>query len=205
MNPIRYTLSLGAASANAIALTQTPTGNLTLNGALVSGGVATLDVGRRVLITNNGDNSGVTFAIYGTNQTGNVIQETLAGANATTVQSLLDYKTVTRISISSPSTGSLTVGTSSVGSTPWILTNYQMVPVSIGLFCVVAGTVNYTVEYCGDDIQNSIPTPLPHPYLTSKTTTEYSDISYPVVAYRLTVNSGPGSVQFTGIQSGIRN
>lgn len=209
-NPVTYTYSLAAASANAIALSQTPgaAGDLTLNGATVAGGVAVLDAGRRVLITCAGDNSARTFTVYGTNHTGNPISETLAGPNATTVQSSFDYKTVTRITINGASTGALTVGTSSVGSTPWILSNIHAIDPNIGMSCVVSGTVNYTVQYTTDDVMQTplltAPTAFNHPSLANQNASSSGSFTAPITAYRLTINSGTGSVRFTGIQAGIK-
>ncbi|WP_421696930.1 hypothetical protein [Ancylobacter sp.] len=209
-NPVTYTLQLAAASANNIATTQTPSGagNLTLNGSTVVDGVAILDVARRVLITCAGNNSGVTFTIYGTNHTGSPIYETITGPNTTTAQSTFDYKTVTRIAISGASTGSLTVGTSSVGSTPWIISNIHAITPSIGLTCVVSGTVNYTVEYTPDNIMTTplltAPTAIAHPTLAIEDATAWGYFDFPIYGYRLTINSGTGSVTFTGIQAGIK-
>jgi hypothetical protein len=209
-NPVTYTLQLAAASANNIATSQTPSGagNLTLNGSTVVSGVAILDVARRVLITCAGNNSNRTFTIYGTNHTGNPISETVTGPNTSTVQSEFDYKTVTRIAISGASTGSLTVGTSSVGSTPWILSNIHAITPTIGLGCVVSGSVNYTVEHTFDPIMTTPlvtpPTAIPHPILAIEDATATGEYDIPIAAYRLTINSGTGSVRFTGIQAGIK-
>ena len=112
---------LAAAAANNICLSQTPTaGNLTINGALATSGVATMDNPRRVLITTGADESSRTFTIYGTNWSGNTISETMTGPVTTTGQSVLDYKTVTRIAISGNAAAALTVGTSGVGGSQWV-------------------------------------------------------------------------------------
>ena len=94
------TLSLASASANNIAASQTPLtgGNLTINGAAASGGVATLDVARRVLIsTLGGDNTGITFTVYGTGNNNLVQNEAILGGNSAAVYTNHDFKTVTRI------------------------------------------------------------------------------------------------------------
>ena len=64
MQPISVTVGpLDAADDNGIAQSQTTAGaaDLTLNGALVSGGVATFDSPRQVIITSAGNDTGVTF------------------------------------------------------------------------------------------------------------------------------------------------
>src|ERR1700691_2559563 len=66
---------LASASANNIALSQTPgaAGALTLNGSTVTGAVATLDNPRRVLITTADTTH--TFTVTGTTPTGATISE----------------------------------------------------------------------------------------------------------------------------------
>lgn len=120
----------GTFSANSICLSQTPSGALTLNGALANtnmpagaGGtaaagpaVAYLITPGRIYITCAGNNSGRTFAIVGTIQTPNtfgpgvVISETVTGANANVVSSSKVYSTIISITISGASTGAVTVG-----------------------------------------------------------------------------------------------
>ena len=58
---------LASASANAICLSQTPSGagNLTLNGALVASGVATMDKSRRVLVTTSPNSESFRFSCIG--------------------------------------------------------------------------------------------------------------------------------------------
>jgi len=57
---------------------------LTLNRALVSGGVATLDVPRQLLITADANDSARTLTITGTDRYGTVSTVTTAVPNATT-------------------------------------------------------------------------------------------------------------------------
>src|SRR4051812_33415348 len=95
------TKQLTAASTTNICLAQTPlaAGNLTLNGALVTAGVAILDTQRRVGITSAGNETARTFTIYGTDDAGTVISEAVTGANVGVASSLRDYKRVTRITV----------------------------------------------------------------------------------------------------------
>ena len=106
MRPTTVTVGpLAAASANAIALSQTPTSALTLNGALATGGVATPDVPRRVLITTTANESAKTFTINGTDPNGNTVVDVVTGPNASTAQSHIDFKTITSIVISAAAAG----------------------------------------------------------------------------------------------------
>lgn len=190
---------LASASANAICLSQTPGGavDLTLNGALVSGGVATMDKPRRVLVTCAGNETGKTITVYGTDWNGNPVSEALAGPNATTVQSLYDYATVTRIAVSAAFAGAATVGTSAVASSrPIFLDGWAAAQVA--LQADVTGTANATVQQTLDDLQAgyTAATWLDHPdsNLVALTASKQGNYGYAPQAVRITLNSGTGSV-----------
>ena len=214
MRPITVTVGpLAAASANAICLSQTPAGAgaLTLNGALVTGGVAILDTARRVLITCAANETGDTFTITGTGVTGQTQSETIAGPNATTAQSVLDYKTVTSITISAAAAGAITIGTSGVASSQWVRLDGWALP-QTSIQCTASGTVNYTVQQTLDDPDsptNPVPAALTtwvnHPdiNLVSATTTVQGNYGYVPMFARVTLNSGTGTVTATFLQSGV--
>lgn len=213
MRPITVTVGpLAAASANAICLSQTPSaGALTLNGALVSGGVATLDTARRVLITCAGNESTRTFTLTGTSVTGQTQSETIVGPNTTTAQSTLDYKTVTSLTISGNAAGAITVGTSGVASSQWVRLDSWALP-QTSIQCTAVGTVNYTVQQTLDDPDsptNPVPAALTtwvnHPdiNLVSATTTVQGNYGYVPMFARVTLNSGTGTVTATFLQSGV--
>lgn len=212
MQPITITAGpLAAASANAICLSQTPgaAGALTLNGALVSGGVAVLDNPRRVLITAAGNESAKTFTITGTNWAGATISEVLTGPNTTTAQSVLDYKTVISIVISAAAAGAITVGTSGVGGSKWLAFD-AFAPSMISLQCNVTGTINYTVQTTLNDPYDPITpvTPANVVWVNSSdsavvaaTTTQQSNFLFSPIYARILINSGTGSVSATFLQS----
>jgi hypothetical protein len=212
MTPITVTAGpLAAASANAICLSQTPAGAgaLTLNGALVSGGVAIMDNPRRVLITAAGNESAKTFTIVGTNYANAPVSETVTGPNVGTAQSVLDYKTVTSITISAAAAGAITVGTSGVGGSKWVVFD-AFAPSAISLQCNVTGTVNYTVQTTLNDPYDPITPVAPanvvwvnssDTNVVSATTTQQSNFLFSPVYARILINSGAGSVAATFLQS----
>lgn len=204
-------LTLTAADDDNVSLSQTPgsAGNLTITGAAASGGVATFDAGRRVLITCSGNNSGVTFTIYGTGLNGLSQSEAMTGPNATTGYTAKDFLTVTRVAISAASTGTVKVGTNGVGSTiPWMVDQWVNNP-NIGLGSVVSGTVNYTLQFSMDnyaplwDLNSVTPTWYTIFGFDGATANAYGDLNQPCTMVRLTINSGTGSVSVNGIQSAI--
>lgn len=209
MQPAYITKTLASASVNNIATTQTPAGagNLTLNGSIVSGGVATLDTQRQILITQAADESGHTFTVYGTNDSGAPISEAVAGSAAASVKTTKSFKTVTRVAISAAATGALQVGTNGVGETAWKMLDTFVDMMNIGLSVIVTGTINYTMNYTYEDPNNPItaggsPTAWPLTALSAKTANAEGSILFPIAAVQLVVNSGTGSATLVVVQSG---
>ena len=214
--PIYLTKALTSASTTAICASQTPlaAGNLLINGGSASGGVATLDTQRRVLLTFAGDETGRTFVVYGTNEGKQQIQETIAGTTVSAVTTL-DFKTVTQISISTAAAGAITVGTNGVGSTPWQNVNYHLADINVGVSIAVTGTINYTAQTTMSDFWSPVnptpgtATPIPvatdDPVLTGETASGDTNFDGPITGWRVTVNSGSGSLAIAGIQAGIIN
>lgn len=216
MRPVVVSVGpLASAAANNIATSQTPTPGtaLTLNGSLASGGVATLDAPRRVLLTFGNEASARTVLLSGTNWSGNPISETLAVASggASTVASVLDYKTVTSmVPAGGGFTAAVTVGTNGVAASPWVkLDDYGFAPTS--LQATVSGTVNYTVQQTLDD-PNSPTNPVEPSAVTwvayndssmaAATATAQGNYAFAPSFCRVLLNSGTGSVTLTVLQSG---
>lgn len=89
----------------------------------------------------------------------------------------------------------------SVGSSAWIPVDSNLAPMNIGFGCVVTGTVNYTVQHCFDDLSAGVTAnPFPHPFVAAQTASMDGNYAMPITAYRLTVNSGTGSVTMTSLQ-----
>jgi len=120
MRPIRQTRQLDTADADGVSAAESllAAGDLTIGGAFASGGVATLDAQRQVLLTSGENLSAVTFTITGTDEQGRVITEDVTGPNAGTAVSVLDYMTVTQIAASAAfgvvATGVLTLAANAV-------------------------------------------------------------------------------------------
>ena len=133
----RYFQEPTAADTDGICASQTTSAaaNMTLNGALtatingnsvyapsVSGTAATADGAwaRKIGITSDGNDSGITFTITGTDVNGKALSETVTGPNSTTVYSTnstaANFKTVTKIATSAATTGNITIGTAAVAA-----------------------------------------------------------------------------------------
>lgn len=211
------------ADPDGVSLTQTPgaAGDLLINGAFATAGVATLDTARRVIITSAGDDSNKTFTVYGTNHTGNPIQETVVGGNVAAVSTLQDFLTVTRIAVSAATAGAVTAGTSGVASSPWKSVDIHFGPVNLSFGVIVSGVVNWSVEYCYENFNSNqsalgsqplgnypvAPNVYQHPTLNSLTIKADGTLNDPIFGWRLTLNSqtNPGYATATMIQAGIQN
>jgi len=163
-HPMIQDLQITAAVANGVALAQSlgAAGNLTLNGSLVSGGVATLDSGgaaRRLIISSVGDDHLLTWTITGTkldpgNPTNSVAAtETLAGANAGDAMSLTDFLTVTNIAGSGATAANVTAGTNGWASAPAVpLDNYEPLFQASAVAYVLSGAPTYQLDVTYDDV-----------------------------------------------------
>jgi len=103
-----------AADADGVCQSQTPAAggvqNLTINGALSSGGVATFVAARLITITSAGADSGRTFTVTGTDVNGSAQTETITGPATTTVTGTKYFRTVTQVSVDANTAGAITVG-----------------------------------------------------------------------------------------------
>ena len=84
--------------------------NLTIGGALASGGSCTFDSGRVVTILSAGDDSGISFTVTGTDVNGDSQTESITGANAGTATGSKYFKTVTAIAAVGDPAGNVSAG-----------------------------------------------------------------------------------------------
>lgn len=216
MRPITVKVGpLVTASANNICLSQSVSGagSFILNGTTVSGGVATLDAPRRVLITSAGNDSAVSFTITGTTYSNSTTSEVILGSNASSVYTITDFLTISSIKTSASTASTVTIGTNGIAGSSWVscdpwATSY------ISIQAVVSGTVNYTIQQTTDN-PNSADTPVSVQNVTwvnsndvavvGATTTQQSNYIFTPIFARVVLNSGSGSVTTTFVQSGVVN
>lgn len=85
-------------------------GSITLTGALVTSGVATLPSQRKILIYSTGNDSGAIFGITGLDANGVAVTESITGPNTTTVYSTYEYKSISSVTTDSVGVGAIQVG-----------------------------------------------------------------------------------------------
>jgi len=207
--PNVFTRLLTALNTTVIAASQSPgTGTITLVSTPV-----TLDTQRRVAIYSGGNDTAITFTIIGTNQSGAPVQDTITGGNttATPAVSNQDFLTVSSILHSGTVTSTLTAGTGSTGSSLWQIVNWNATPSNIGFFIEQrAGANTFALEGTLDDPNilpgtgglNAAGLTYPSPF-TMASNTGTATITMPIVAWRLTTNTGTGTLVIRALQAGL--
>lgn len=211
--PIVTSVSSDTADADGYAQSQAlvGAGNLTLNGALVSGGVGTPENPCRVTVTSAGNDSALSWVIAGTgpdpgNPDGTVaIQETIDGANIGVATTLHEFSTVTSIHGDGATAANVTAGTSETASGPWVpwdtnvRTKFEVSAAGV----VQSGSPTWQVDVTFDSpYDTAAPTPFVWTELSAKTGNAFGVIANPGVrASRLTLVAA-GTVQLTQTQQG---
>jgi|SRR5215831_4324718 len=228
--PVTYTKQLAPAIANSVAGSQTPVSGtpLTINGTAASGGVATLDTQRQIVVNYGVEAAQRTMTLTGATDTGAQISETLtipSGASGT-VATQQSFRTVT---LALPGGGgwsaAVTVGTNTTGSTPWVLMDEAISNFNLSLAAILTGTATYSIEFAMESPLARVMTestggtfapqpgfpptpysPTANPNLSGLTATlNPTGWTMPVAAVRTTITSGAGSVRSTFTQAGIRD
>jgi len=144
MSPINvYDIVPATLSATAVAAAQAVAvaGNLTINGASATAGVATLDVPRAVSIvsSNAGDTSQIA-TVTGTDTYGIAMSEAITFNGTTTVSGKKAFKTVTQVAVSPLLAGNASVGSTDVFGLPIRADSRNYVQTAWGGAFVTTGT-----------------------------------------------------------------
>ena len=195
-----------AVDADGVSASQTPgAGAILINGALATGGVATFGAAQKVRLTSGGNDSGITFTFTGTDADGNVQFETVAGTNASNSDTTKFYKTITSITKSGASAGTIVVGNLIASVSPTLRINTGMTPCNFNLLTqLVSGTATWGMDYTFDE-------GAPYPALwiadgtvTGKSANFESTWIKPINGLRLNLTaSNAGNVALKVIQAGV--
>lgn len=187
----------------------TPSGAVASSVTVGSYTKATLDVARRLLFTTTADESANIATITGTDWAGGPITENLTLVSGSTVASVLDYKTVEKVTMSAAAAGNISIGTNGVAASQWVRLD-GWAPSYTSIQCNVSGTVNYTVQTSLDDPNNLIAPVSPGSMVwintsdtsvVAATTSQQSNFLFMPLWARVLLNSGTGSVTATFQQS----
>ena len=196
--------AMDAADPNGVSVSQTPAGggvqSLSITGALATGGVATMDVARKVDITSAGDDSGRTFTVTGTDRYGDDQTETVTGANTGIATTVKDYLTVTAITTDDDTAAAVEAGSSDSAATAWMVVDVHRNSTNIGFGMAMSSDANFThgVEHTFDNPFQGPPTNVfPHMGAAAAYTT-------PITAFRLAITdyvAGSGVLNY--VQAGL--
>ncbi len=144
--------------ADGLAQAQSPSGagNLTLNGALISGGTYTAgdgDGARQLSVLSAADDTGRTLTVTGTDADGRAQTEEITPANAGTKEGTKYFRTVSSVAIDAASAGNLSVGTVDELVSPTYPLNRHSTAGALAQIDIT-GTIDVTVQVTADDIQN---------------------------------------------------
>lgn len=137
-----YSVTPATIDDDAIALAQSPTvaGALTLNGTLVSGGVAELDVLRAITATSAGNDTGVTITVTGHDYDGREQTETMLGGNSVAVTTDKAYADITDVLVSGATASTIKIGTSDKLGFPIKVTRFGQVRIVYNNAAITANT-----------------------------------------------------------------
>jgi len=192
-------------------------GYLTLNGVLVSGGIAyllgatsTTNMGQKVSIEGTGNNAAFTALITGTDAGGATQTETVTLANNGTATSTLYFRTVSSIYVSGDIDGNIEGGFLSAQGAALreFYLDRQQLPGNTMLNAYLSGTATVTAQYSATvrDPQSRTSYAATAVWqsvdgLTAVTATTSSNLAYDVVATRLLITSyTSGPPRYTCIQ-----
>ena len=163
MSPMNvYDIVPVALSATAVAAAQAVAvaGNLTINGASASAGIATLDFPRCVSIISTGADTTQTATVFGTDAYGISMSEAIAFNGTNTVSGQKAFKTVTRVAISAALAGNASVGSTDIFGLPfrsnsrnYVLTAWNGAFVTTGTFAAADATSPATTTT--DDVRGT--------------------------------------------------
>lgn len=196
MKPKSVTLTLAVDRDGICAAQQAAgAGDLTIDGALASGGAFSQSTAQQVGIYSAGNLAGVTFTVYGTGYDSSgrysaSLSDAVTGPNNSTVETTSYYMTVSRVAVSGAVGSDVEVG-------PVDEAVSQIIPInrhaefSTGLQTIVSGTINYDVEYTMCDVQGtSTLTWAPATNMDDATASATSAINAAHQAVRVRANSG---------------
>ena len=158
---------------------------LTLDGALVTGGVCVFTAAQKISFEGSGTNAGVDVVIVGSNENQRQT-ETLTLSNGGTVHSVYYYKKIESTTSDGAIDGNIEAGPlSAQGAVGPVLVPDPDWDSAYGLK-VDIGVATYTVEYTFDNAPNGI-TPIwnSHEVLAGKTADDVSNVLLPVSGLRL--------------------
>ena len=161
-------------------------GNLTIAGALASGGTVTLGYAYRIEAYSAGNLSAATLTVTGTDQWGRSQTDTITGPNAGVSASTKYFKTVTQIATDGALGSDIEVGAADEIGYAYVIDLYEG---DASIAVDVSGTINFTVEKCYERMTAGETPNWVAGGIATQTADTQAAYTSPVAGVRLKVNS----------------
>ena len=209
MRPVVFNWPAAGAATIAALQQLGAAGNLILNGTLAapiqpgqSRAIVLPGIQRGISLTSAANLSAINFTVTGINLRGAVVSETIAGPNANTVVTTVEFSIITSVAANAAVGSDVSVGTGEVGSTNWFICDLYANPFNIGWVADVSGTVDFDLVYTADNVQ-SVASPVSFDIDNSVTADIAGVFTTPCRAIRgITGGTNTGSYTLTITQSG---
>lgn len=185
-------------------------GAVTLNGSLVSGGVANLSVAQNVTVTNASPET-IKLTFIGTTVGKAGVIETVQLGAAATLTLGNTFLTITSVTSNGASVGNISIGTPGTSTSGWARFDDWAPGSTVTIQTDVSGTVNYTIQTTLDD-PNSPTNPVQPASVSwfnsgdtnvvGATAGVQSSFNVLPIFARVLLNSGTGSMTATFVQVG---
>ena len=212
MRTTSFTYAPSVLDADGICASQTTAGAAyaNINGALASGGVATMGDQQFITIFSASNLSGLTFLATGTDKNGTAITSSITGPGAgLTVVSTKNFYMVSSVYVSGAA-AAFTIGVNGLGASVAYPTDVNVTPFQLSVAVVSVTGATYKLQYTYDNVQdptwpNGTQYWFDSALMTGETAaTDVSINASPVTAVRLSITSAGSPQSLTGriVQAG---
>jgi len=155
---LQATIAPAALDRDGISASQTPggAGNLTIGGALASGGSVTFTDAQIVAIYSGSNIAARVFTVTGTDRFGAAMTETITGVNAGTVSGVKMFKTVTQIAVDAGTGAAVEAGVTGLLKTGWYQLRNRNGDFGASVGVDISGTCTFSIEYALAPISGAV-------------------------------------------------
>ena len=186
--PKRISITPANIDRDGISVAQQTAGaaNLTITGALASGGAVTLGYAYAIEAYSAGNISTVIFTVTGTDQWGNAQTDTITGVSGGVVATTKYFKTVTQIAASAAVGTDVEVGPADEIGYAYSLDGYET---NTSIAVDISGTINFSVQKCFERMTAGETPNWVAGGITTQTADTQTAYTGPTAGVRLKVNS----------------
>ncbi len=166
------------------------TGNIEIG----SCGIGTMATAGAISIYSGGDESDITFTVYGTDRYGNDNSEEITGPDTETVTGSVDWLVIQKISADGAVGNDVEVGSANVVFSQWIPVDRYGGDISVGCTVSSGASFTYALQHTFSDVQaagfqEDDANVFVHATITGETTSQDGSYSTPISAVRAAITS----------------